>query len=86
MRNLPSGQISEAVLKRNTRQAFVDEPVIISFNMKNYLPLNIEVSDIQLHLKVQRKCRIMRLDPIEEKIFLKHGQKSTITFQLIPQE
>jgi hypothetical protein len=33
--------VSEAILKRNARVSFVGEPILLSFDMKNYLPNKI---------------------------------------------
>jgi hypothetical protein len=60
MRHLPTNP-NEAILKRNTRPCFLGEPVTVSFSMKNFLPLLIEISNIKLHLKTNRKCRISLL-------------------------
>jgi hypothetical protein len=52
--------------------------------MKNYLPLTIEVSNIRLHLKVQKKC-IITMHGSSDKLILKQGQKASVNFELVPQ-
>lgn len=79
VRNLPEGPLSEAILKRNTRQAFVGEAILVTFDMKNLLPLTIEVSNIRLHLKTEKKC-VITMSGSSDKLVLKQGQKMTITF------
>ena len=74
------------MLKRNTRQAFVGEPIIVSFDMKNFLPLIIEITNIKLHLKDHKKCSFILRSPKSDKLILKHGQKANISFEVIPEE
>ena len=78
MKNLPSGNINEAILKRNSRACFVGEPVTVSFSMKNFLPLTIEISNIKLHLKSNIKSKITLVSPQADKLDLKQGQKAEI--------
>ena len=39
------------------------EPILISFNMKNFIPLTVEVSNIKLHLKHNKKFQLNMLSP-----------------------
>ena len=80
MKHLPSGNINEAIMKRNSRACFVGEPVTVSFSMKNFLPLTVEVSNIKLHLKGNSKCKITLVSPQAEKLDLKQGQKAEVVF------
>lgn len=58
-----SGPFTEPIIKRNVRYAFVGEPITLSFTFKNPLPINIDVTNLHLHLKVNRKCKISQKEP-----------------------
>ena len=82
-KNLPSaanGDISEGILKRNCRVCFEGEPITVSFSMKNVIPLQVEISNIKLHLIGNKKCSVKLVSPSNEIIALKHGQKAEILF------
>ncbi len=71
--------VSEAILKRNARVSFVGEPILVSFNMKNYLPNSIEFDSVQLFLKVDKKCTI-RLKRQSNSFCLEAGHSENIVF------
>ena len=58
VRNLSSGPLTEALLRRHSRASFVGEPIVISLDMRNPLPNPIEFENLKLHLKTPRKCDI----------------------------
>lgn len=84
IKNSGSGQMSEAVIKRNARTSFAEEPIVLSFCMKNPLPITIDITNIKLHLKVMRKCKITLLEPGSDKLSFKPGQKVNFVFEIIP--
>lgn len=86
MKNMGNGPLSEAVIKRNARISFAQEPIIMSFCMKNPLPITIEITKIQLHLKVIRNCKITLLEPGSDRFTFKPGQKINVMFQIIPHQ
>ena len=49
---------NEAILKRNSRTCFKGEPITVSFTMKNYIPLTIEITNIKLHLKGNKNYKV----------------------------
>ena len=60
IKGIGNGPFTEPIIKRNVRSAYVGEPITFSFSFKNPLPINIEVSNINLHLKNNRKCQIVQ--------------------------
>jgi hypothetical protein len=84
--NMANG-ISEAVLKRNSRIGYVNEPLILSFEMHNPLPNSIEISKIAIHLKTPRKCQITARDEkTEGRYTILAGQAHALSFEIVPQE
>ena len=57
------GPFTEPIIKRNVRCAFVGEPITLSFTLKNQLPINLDITNLNLHLKVNRKCKITQKEP-----------------------
>jgi hypothetical protein len=49
---------NEALVKRNTRVAFKNEPFVLSFEMKNPLPNSIEISKIGINFKNNLKANV----------------------------
>jgi len=61
IKGIGNGPLSEPIIKRNVRNAFVGEPIILSFSFKNPLPIKMEISNINLHMKNDYKCKITQI-------------------------
>ena len=77
--------MNEAMLKRHLRNAYCEEPIFFSCDLKNPLPNEIEIQDLQLHLKDKRQCQItLRISPEQHNIKPHHTQH--VVFEVVPKE
>ena len=48
--------------------------------------MNIDVTNIRLHLKGNKKCKVKLMAPESDKVMLKHNHKAEVAFEVIPLE
>lgn len=70
------------ILKKNSRNAYVNEPLKLSFYMRNPLRLNIDIEDIKVKLKPT--ITDVKIETETNNTTIKNFQSSLIVFTLTP--